>query len=191
MRRVPLVLGLLLVFNASFVTVVVLPKDFTLREEQTCRIGCPNEPDSLSHYDVCLLLYNLFASIWVHATALPRRDHLLYDLITQVFLRSLQYGIVVMGLIDACVYAHNYHRRSIENPGKFGDCMKGRVRFMTAITPAHAHAYQESCLTRNIPAVQIQRFRLPSAKARYQHLPNIRTTTSERGNDFPGMGHLH
>ena len=61
---------------------------------------------------VCLFL-------WRHATALPRRGHLLHNLITQEFLRSLQYGIVVMGLIDAFVYAHNHHRRNIENPGNF------------------------------------------------------------------------
>ena len=69
-------------------------------EEQTCRLGCPNEPDSLPHYNECPLLYNLFAPIWVHASALPRRGHLLHDLIPQIFLRSLQCGIVVMGLID-------------------------------------------------------------------------------------------
>ena len=68
-------------------------------------------------------------------------------LITQVFLRSLQYGIVVMGFIDASVYAHHQHHRSMENPGNFGDCMKGRIRFMTVITPAYAHACQVACLT--------------------------------------------
>ena len=47
-----------------------------------------------------------------------------------------------MGFIDAFVSAHHQHRRSIENSGNFGDCMKGRIRFMTAITPAYAHAYQ-------------------------------------------------
>ena len=55
-------------------------------------------------------------------------------LVTQVFQRSLQYGIVVMGFVDAFVYAHDHHRRNIENPGNFRDCMKGRIRFMTAIT---------------------------------------------------------
>ena len=25
-------------------------------DEQTCRVGCPNEPDSLSHYNECPLL---------------------------------------------------------------------------------------------------------------------------------------
>ena len=48
-------------------------KIHTEGEEQMCRIGCPNEPDSLSHYNECLLLCNLFASTWWHATALPRR----------------------------------------------------------------------------------------------------------------------
>ena len=57
-----------------------------------------------------------------------------------------------MGFIDAFVYAHHQHRRCIENPEDFGDCMEGRIRFMTAITPAYAHAYQVTCLTRHMPA---------------------------------------
>ena len=55
---------------------------------------------------------------------------------------------------------------------------------MTAITPAYAHAYQLICLTRHIPFVPSQKFRLPAAKARYPHLSNIRTTTREKGNEF-------
>ena len=70
-----------------------------------------------------------------------------------MFLRSLQYGIVVMGFIDAFVDAHHQHRQGFENPGNFGDCMKGRIRFMTAITPAYAHAYQTTCLSRRVPAI--------------------------------------
>ena len=135
--------------------------------EHMCRVGCPNEPDSLSHYNECPLLCDMFRSFCGQATVLPRRNNLLHDLITQVFVRSLQYGILVMGFIDAYVCAHHQHRRSIENSGNFGDCIKGRIRFMTAITPAFAHA-------------------LPKPKARYRHLPNVRTTTRERGNDFKG-----
>ena len=48
-------------------------------EGQTFRFGCPNEPDSLPHYNECPLLYNLFTSIWGQAMALPRRSHLLHD----------------------------------------------------------------------------------------------------------------
>ena len=81
--------------------------DFTLREEQRCRVGCLDEPDSLSQYSECPLLYNCFTSVWRHATIFPRRGHLFHDLITQNFLRRLQYGIVVMGVLDAFVYAHN------------------------------------------------------------------------------------
>ena len=47
----------------------------------------------------CPRLYDIFTSFWGHATVLPRRNHLLHDLITHVFLRSLQYGIVVMDFI--------------------------------------------------------------------------------------------
>ena len=52
----------------------------------------------------------------------------------------------------------------IENPGNFGDYMKRRIRFMTAITPAYAHAYQAMCLARHIPAAPHQNFRLPNPK---------------------------
>ena len=37
-----------------------------------------------------------------------------------------------MGVIDAFVYAHNHHRRNVDNPGNFDDCTKRRIRFMTA-----------------------------------------------------------
>ena len=37
----------------------------------------------------------------------PQRSHFLHELITRVFLRSLQYGIVVMGFLDAFVYGHH------------------------------------------------------------------------------------
>ena len=125
-------------------------------------------------------------SCWEQATVLPWRNHLLLDLITHVFPRSLQYGIMVVGFTDAFVYAHHQHRRGIENPGNFGDCMKGRIRFMTAITPAYAHAYWATCLTRHMPAFPRQNFCLPKPEARYPHLPNARSTTRERGNDFQG-----
>ena len=58
---------------------------------------------------------------------------------------------------------------------------------MTAVTPAYAHAYQATCLTRRMPAVPRRNFRLPKSKARYPHLPNVRITTRERGNDFQGV----
>ena len=62
--------------------------------------------------------------------------------------------------------------------------MNGSIRFMTAITPAYAHAYQFSCLADHIPVAHRQKFRLLVAKARYPHLSNVRTATLERGNDF-------
>ena len=184
----PLVLGSPLVSYASSAADYVRHNDFTLKERnKRVELDVRMNPTlSLSHYNECLLLYNVFTSIWVQATVLPRSNHLLHDLTTQVFLRSLQYGIVVMGFTDAFVYAHHQHCRSIENPGKFGDCVKGRIRFMTAITSAHAHAHQATCPTRHMPAAPRLNFRLPKPKARYPHHPNIRTTSRERSNDFQG-----
>ena len=63
---------------------------------------------------------------------------------------------------DAFVYAHHEHRLGSENAGNFGDCMKGRVRLMTAITPAYAHAYQTTCLAQHFLGIPHHSFRLPN-----------------------------
>ena len=102
---------------------------------------------TLSHYNECPRLYNIFLSFWRRATILPPRNCLLHDLTSRVFLRSLQYGI------DAFVYAHHKHRLDSASAGNFGDCLRGRVRFMTAITLAYAHAYQTICLAMHFPGV--------------------------------------
>ena len=158
----------------------------TAEHDHTCRVRCPDEPDSLTHHNECPRLYNIFLSFWRHDTILPQRNHFLHDLITRVFLKSLQYGIVVLGFLDAFVYAHHKHRLDSENAGNFGDYMKGRMRFMTAITPAYAHAFQTTCLTAHMLAVPHQNFRLPKLEARYPYLPNDRSITRERGNDYRG-----
>ena len=108
------------------------------------------------------------------------------SVLARVFLRGLQYGMVVLGFIDAFVYAHHKHRLDSVNAGNFGDCMKGRVRLMTAITPAYAHAYQTTCLAQHFPGVPHHTFRLPKSKSRYPNLPNDRSMKSERGNDYHG-----
>ena len=47
----------------------------TEEHDHTCRVGCPHEFDSLTHYNECPRLYNIFLSFWRHATILPPRDH--------------------------------------------------------------------------------------------------------------------
>ena len=151
-------------------------------EERTCRVGCPDEHDCLSQYNKCPLLSNIFVTVWKNAGVHFREDQLFHDFIAQTLLRILQCGIVVMGVIDASVHAHHYHRHSANNPGNFGDCMEGRIRLVTAVTPTYAHAYQSLCQTGR--AVHHQKFRLPASKARNPNLPSSRTTTLEKGNDF-------
>ena len=34
----------------------------TVEHKHTCRIGCPDEPDSLTHYNECLRLFRIFLS---------------------------------------------------------------------------------------------------------------------------------
>ena len=43
-------------------------------EEQTCRVGCLDEPDSLTHYNKCTLFYTIVNTVWRSAAVLLR-DH--------------------------------------------------------------------------------------------------------------------
>ena len=56
------------------------------------------------------------------------------------------------------------HRQDSENSGNFCDCMKGRIRFRTAISPANAHANQATCLAQHLLGVPHDNFRLPKAQ---------------------------
>ena len=62
----------------------------TEEHDDTCRVGCPNEPDSLSDCNECLRLHDRFTSCWRHATVFPRRNH---DLITHLYLQAFIMGL--------------------------------------------------------------------------------------------------
>ena len=111
---------------------------------------------------------------------------MLHDLVSGVFMRSLRYGIVVLGFLDAFVCAHHKHTLDSASTGNFGDCLRGRVRFVTAMSPAYAHAYHTICLAMHFPGVPRHTFRLPKPKSRYPFLPNVRSISRERGNDHHG-----
>ena len=85
----------------------------TEEHDHTCRVGCPQANLTLSHinYNECPRLYT-YLLLSGDTLQYFHRDHFLHDLITRVFLRSLQYGIVV-GFLDAFVHAHHQHRRGI------------------------------------------------------------------------------
>ena len=83
------------------------------------------------------------------------------------------------GSLTHFVYAHHKHRLDSANAGNL-------VRFMAAITPAFAHAYQTICLAMHLPGVPHRSFRLPKNKSRYPHLPNDRSIKRELGNDDRG-----
>ena len=79
-----------------------------------------------------------------------------------------------MGVIDAFFHAHNHHRRNMDNPGNFGDCMKGRICFMTAIALAFVHAYQLPCLAERLPWSHIRNFACPLPEPDIRICPTVR-----------------
>ena len=91
-----------------------------------------------------------------------------------------------MGFLDALAYADRQHRLDSANAGNSGDCLTGQVRFMNALTPAYAHAYQTICLAMHLPSAPHHTFRLPKPKSGYSYFPNDRSITRELGNDYHG-----
>ena len=67
----------------------------------------PNEPDSLSHITMSVTCCTTYLLLSGDMLQYFHRDYFLHDLITRVFLQSLQYGIVVLGFLDAFAYAHH------------------------------------------------------------------------------------
>ena len=62
-------------FPSSAMGLCIAQRFHTDEHDHTCSIGCPEEPDSLTHYNECPRLYNIFTSFWRHATILPQRNH--------------------------------------------------------------------------------------------------------------------
>ena len=95
-RHVPLALDLPLVCHVSFAMVCVPHNVFISREnnrdvELDVRMN-PTPSRTTTNVLCCTISsprFNFLASVWRHATTQPRRGHLLHDLTTQVFLRSL------------------------------------------------------------------------------------------------------
>ena len=53
---------------------------------------------------------------------------------------------MILGFLDAFVYAHHKQRLDSANAGNFGDCMKGMFRLMTAITPTRTRQRVLRCI---------------------------------------------
>ena len=92
--------------------------------------------------------------------------------------------ISVLGIIDAFLFAHKHHRHYGNDLGNFEDSMQGRIRLMTARTPAFTHAKRVSWTTHG--RLLARNFRFVAYKADYRYLPNVRTTTRLFGNEFRG-----
>ena len=143
---------------------------------------------TLSYCNECLRFYKNFYFFLetFHSTATEKS--FLHDLITQVFLQSLQYGIVVLGFLDAFVYAHHQHRPNVKNHGNFGDCAKGRIRFMTAITSCRRPRLSGNLSCSTQPATTF-----PPTKAQGQiSVPDQRSFyNTYKKNRLPRMGRPH
>ena len=114
----------------------------TAEHEHTCRIGCPDEPGSLTHYNECPRLYNIFFSFWRHATILPPRNYF-FLLCSQIVLKSLY--LARIGKPDI-LWSVNKLARSITEWTKA--CDKRPSRLISYIH--HICEYKQYCHLGNI-----------------------------------------
>ena len=99
----------------------------------------------LRHYNRCICRTTTISNLWRHADGVVRPSAILHDVLSQVSCHGDQHCILVLSISDASVYAHIHHRQNSDSPGIFEDCKQGRIRLMTALAPAHAHAVQAIC----------------------------------------------
>ena len=130
----------------------------------------------LRHDNECPRLATVISNLWSHT--------ILHDLFTQTSCGGAQIGILVLGITDAFVCAHNHHRHNRNNPGNFEDSTQGRIRLLTATTPAYAHAFRSEGLGPRAGDFQISNSSLLASNANYRHLPTVRTTTRLASVDF-------
>ena len=120
-----------------------------------CRIRCLDETDSVPHYHECLHF-----TFYLH----PSVDSPLCSQGETIFSMTLSSRCsceasnmnLVMGLIDAFVYAHHKQRGNTENPGDVGSLLL--CSRIPGNLPDNVHTRR-------------------TAKARYRHLFHVRTTT--------------
>ena len=64
--------------------------------------------------------------------------------------------------------------------GIFEDCVQGRMRLMTVLTPAYAHAFHSICVGRRAESILVHNFRLLAPKASVRQLPGSDNDASLR-----------
>ena len=105
-------------------------------------------------------------SVWKNADIHLRGNLLRHDFTTQVMLRSLQHGIVVVGIIDAFVYAHNARRHRLVLSlctGCFGrmclttvsQCLGSSLFFGPAVRRGERHLFYLHLLVLHLQALTI------------------------------------
>ena len=141
-------------------------------EDQYSWTGYQDGPDCLRDNNECPRRATTCAKFWRFTGVRLRHELILHDLIIQITCRGLQYWIIVLGIIDAVVYAHNHHRQNKKN---IGFCLKiawRRVSVWCALAPAYAHAFQSWRQPRRPDNNLIENF--------------IRTTTHQSGSAYKG-----
>ena len=97
------------------------------------------------HYTQCSRLATSYQSVETCKVTCIRSHALLHFLSMQVSCRGEPHCILAWGLVDAFVFAANHHRHHRDDPGHIDNLFQGRIRLMTALAFAYAHALQMLC----------------------------------------------
>ena len=129
--------------------------------------GVPRGVDCIRHYNRCHTLFESLYSLWPGTGECISPTVIFDDLLFKFAIRSDRLCVLVAGLLDAFVTAHNVQRNN-RGPGlTFEELMYGRIKMMTALCPAWAHTYQTMCLVFHPEQLRPEAFRLPKQKKRH------------------------
>ena len=119
---------------------------------------------------ICSVEWDVVINLMAYVTAdtIVRPDAIPHDSLTHMTCRSEQHCIFALGVINVFVHARKHHRHSWDNPGQFEDCMQGRIRLMTAVAPACAHAFETLCFSGRPGDLLVNSFRLRAPEATYR-----------------------
>ena len=98
---------------------------------------CHEELDCIRHYNRCPTLFDSLCSLWLGTGECISLTFIFDDLLFKFAIRSDRLRILVTGLRDAFVTAHNVQRTNSGPVLNFEELMYGRIKKMTALCESH------------------------------------------------------
>ena len=107
-----------------------------------CPLRCHDGLHCIRHFNRCPALFESLYSFWLGSGECISPTAIFNEFRFKIAVRSDRLCILISGLLDAFVTANNMQRTSCGPGLNFREVMRGRIKMVTALSPAWAHTYQ-------------------------------------------------